>query len=128
MPSWTPYAIVLLCTCTQVCAQQENQLQCRGVMGDTSAVMSGVRQYAPYNAVGDGYVKFVGAVTAGGISGRMIYEGYTQTAPFQGIIESPRGTFRIAVLDNTGGQMIIYGGAPSLGPPQTIGQFTCRWR
>lgn len=97
-------------------------------MGDTSAVMSGVRQFAPSNAAGDGYVRFAGTVTAGGISGRMVYEGYTQTAPFQGVIETARGPLRIAVLDNTGGRMIIYGGTPSLGPPQTIGQFICRWQ
>jgi len=77
----TSFAVFLLCMCTQVCAQQA-QLQCQGVMGDTSAVMSGVRQFAPSNAAGDGYVRFAGTVTAGGISGRMIYEGYTQTAPF----------------------------------------------
>lgn len=128
MPNYGPYAIVLLCACTQVCAQQVNRLQCQGVMGDTPAVMSGVRQYVPHNSLGDGYVRFVGAVTAGGIQGQVTYEGYTQTAPFEGVIATARGPLRIAVLDNTGGRMIIYGGAPSLGPPQTIGQFTCRWQ
>ena len=128
MSNHTVCAGVLLCTCTQVCAQQVNQLQCRGVMGDTPAVMSGVRQYAPYNAMGDGYVRFAGTVKAGGISARVTYEGHTRTAPFEGIIATPQGPLRIGVLDNTGGQMIIYGGAPSLGPPQTIGQFVCKWQ
>lgn len=128
MSNCTPYAMVLLCACTQVCAQQISQLQCQGAMGNTPAVLSGVRQFARHNAMGDGYVKFVGTVTAGGISGRMTYEGHTRTAPFQGVIITSQGPLRIGVLDNTGGQMIIYGGAPSLGAPQTIGQFVCRWQ
>jgi hypothetical protein len=124
MTRGTCYAALLLCTCTKVWAQQA-QLDCQGVMGNTPAVMSGVRRYAPYNAVGDGYVRFAGTVNAGGIAGRVSYEGYTQTAP---VIETAQGPLRIAVLDNTSGRMIIYGGTPSLGPPQTIGEFVCRWR
>ena len=120
-------AALLVCAWTEVFAQQA-QLQCQGVMGNTPAVLSGVRRYAPYNAAGDGYVKFSGTVAAGGIRGNVAYEGYTQTAPFQGVIETPRGPLAISVLDNTGGRMIIYGGTPSLGPPQTIGEFVCRWQ
>ena len=97
-------------------------------MGNLPAVLSGVRQYAPYNAVGDGYVKFIGRVSAGGVSGRITYEGYTRTAPFQGVVVTPQGSFTIGVLDNTGGQMIIYGGRPSLGPPEILGRFVCDWR
>lgn len=123
----TLLAIALICTCTPVSGQQTSQLSCRGVMGDTSAVLSGVRQYLPHNSLGDGYVRFVGTVTAGGIAGRMVYDGYTRTAPFEGVISTPNGGLRIAVLDNTSGQMIIYGGGPSLGAPDTIGQFVCRW-
>lgn len=109
-------------------SQQAHELQCRGVMGDTPAVLSGVRQYASYNSVGDGYVQFNGTVAAGGLQGRMSYEGYTQSGSFQGVIETARGNLSIGVLDNTGGQMIIYGGRPSLGPPDTIGRFVCNWR
>lgn len=97
-------------------------------MGNVPAVLAGVRQYAAYNALGDGYVKFQGAVSAGGITGRIAYEGYTATAPFAGVITSPRGALRIGVLDNTGGKMIIYEGTPRLGAPETIGQFVCNWR
>lgn len=120
--------LIALCACSQARAQQTNQLDCQGVMGHTPAVLSGVRQYAPYNALGDGYVRFNGSVTAGGIQGRITYEGYTQTAPFSGAIETAQGNLSVGILDNTGGQMIIYGGKPSLGPPDIIGRFSCSWR
>ena len=119
---------VALGVCVEARAQQTNQLDCQGVMGDTAAVLSGVREYAPYNALGDAYVRFAGVVTAGGIQGRITYEGYTRTAPFDGVIATGAGSFSVGVLDNSGGQMIIYGGKPSLGPPDTIGRFTCGWR
>jgi hypothetical protein len=107
---------------------QVAQLDCQGVMGNTPAVLSGRRQYTPYNALGDGYVRFSGTVTAGGIQGRITYEGYTRTGCFKGAIETTHGDLSIAVLDNTGGQMIIYSGKPSLGAPDTIGRFACKWR
>jgi hypothetical protein len=109
-------------------AAQVAQLEGRGVMGDTPAVVSGIREYTPYNALGDGYVRFSGTVTAGGIQGRMTYEGYTRTGCFKGVIETRQGDLQIAVLDNTGGQMIIYSGKPSLKAPDTIGRFVCQWR
>jgi hypothetical protein len=118
---------VALFFCWTLRGQQTSQLTCRGVMGDVQATLTGVRQFAATNVMGDGYVKFVGKVTAGGIAGRMTYEGYTRTAPFSGVITSPQNALRISVLDNTGGQMIIYGGTPTLGPPQIIGRFVCRW-
>jgi hypothetical protein len=97
-------------------------------MGNVSATLRGVRQYAPYNALGDGHVKFAGNVSAGGITGQILYGGYTRTAPFDGVILTPEGSISIGVLDNTGGQMIIYSGTPTLGPPQTIGRFVCQWQ
>ena len=42
-----------------------------------------------------------------------MYEGYTATAPFSGVITTPQGVLRIGVLDNTGGEFIIYEGTPS---------------
>ena len=80
-----------------------------------------------YNSLGDGYVKFAGQVSAGGIQGRIMYEGYTATAPFSGVITTPQGVLRIGVLDNTGGEFIIYEGTPRLPRPQTLGRFVCRW-
>ena len=112
----------------QLQAQPMSELNCRGVMGNTPAVLVGNRQYAAYNRLGDGYVKFAGTVSAGGITGRILYEGYTQTGAFEGVIATPHGNLRIAVLDNTGGKMIIYSGKPTLGAPQTLGQFVCRWQ
>jgi len=73
-------------------------------------------------------VKFAGRVSAGGISGRIAYEGYTQNAPFGGVIATPELQLGISVLDNTSGQMIICDGMPSLGPPETIGRFVCTWK
>jgi len=107
---------------------QNARLACQGIIGDAPAALSGVRQYAPYNALGDGYVRFVGKVSAAGISGRIAYEGYTRTAPFSGVIVIPGRQFRVAVLDNTGGQMIVYDGTPTLGPPREIGRFRCIWQ
>jgi hypothetical protein len=97
-------------------------------MGNVSATLSGARQYAPYNAMGDGYVRFIGTVSAAGIQGRMTYEGYTATAPFTGVIQTAQGNLSIGVLDNSGGQMTIYGEQASLGPPSIIGRFVCNWR
>jgi len=50
-----------------------------------------------------------------------MYEGDTATAPFSGVITTPQGVLRIGVLDNTGGQFIIYEGTPGLGAPKTLG-------
>jgi hypothetical protein len=121
-------ALITLFTCSQVRGQERSELNCQGTMGNAPAVLAGVREYAPYNAVGDGYVRFMGAVSAAGISGRIKYEGYTRTGAFEGVIATSQGVLRIDVLDNTGGQMIIYDGKPSLGAPETIGRFVCRWR
>ena len=114
-------------------AQQVSQLACQGVIANLPAVLRGTRQFVPHNALGDGYVRFNGTIRARGndgrpIDGRMSYEGYTRTAPFQGVIESPLGVYRVGVLDNTGGRMIIYDGRPTLGAPSIFGQFVCDWR
>ena len=120
-------AAIMLALCLPIQAQK-SQLSCRGAMGDVTAVLTGVRQFTPTNGLGDGYVSFVGNVSAGGIDGRMVYQGSTQSAPFSGIIETSQGVLRIGVLDNTGGRMIIYDGTASLGPPRVIGVFACEWQ
>jgi hypothetical protein len=126
-------ALAALCIGGSAQAQQINQLACQGFIANLPATLAGTRQYAPYNALGDGYVKFFGNIRARGndgrpIDGRMTYEGYTNNVPFQGVIESPLGVYRIGVLDNTGGRMIIYDGRATLGPPQIFGEFGCDWR
>jgi len=108
-------------------AQQTAHLRCRGVLFGAQAVIDGMRQYAPYNGLGDGQVRFAGTVAAAGLTGEMHYAGYTATAPFEGVMSGPLGAMKIGVLDNTGGRMIIYNGRPTLGPPDTIGQFVCVW-
>jgi len=114
-------------------AQQVSQLACQGVIANLPAVLAGTRQFVPHNQLGDGYVRFAGTIRARGndgrpIDGRMTYEGYTRTAPFPGVIESPLGVYRVSVLDNTGGRMVIYDGRPTLGAPNIFGQFVCEWR
>jgi hypothetical protein len=121
------YGIIGAFISTQAFARS-NQLDCRGVLFGTPATLSGVRTFEATNALGDGYVRFQGGISAAGVRGRIAYEGYTRTAPFSGVMSSPLGTASIGVLDNTGGRMIIYDGKPSLGAPRTFGEFVCSWR
>jgi len=121
-------AIVCICLCREAMAQQVNRLDCQGSLSGAPATISGDREFTPTSALGDGYVRFQGSIAAGGMQGSIVYEGYTATAPFSGIIEGPLGRITIGVLDNTGGRMIIYDGAPSLGPPNELGEFACNWR
>lgn len=109
-------------------AQQVNELDCRGQIYGYQATLRGVRAYQAYNAAGDGEVRFSGTISAANITGSIQYGGYTQVGAFEGYIQSPAGSVAIGVLDNTGGRMIIYDGAPSLGPPTEIGIFVCQWR
>ena len=109
-------------------AQQTNRLTCQGHFQGAQATIVGLRQFAPTSAMGDGYVRFQGEIAAGGMTGRIAYEGYTATGAFSGYVSGPPGTIRIGVLDNTGGRMIIYGGTASLGPPTTLGEFRCHWQ
>jgi hypothetical protein len=108
-------------------AQQVAHLRCQGVLFGAQAVIDGTREYATYNALGDGQVRFAGTVAAGGLTGEMHYAGYTATEPFRGVMSGPRGAIEIGVLDNTGGRMIVYNGRATLGPPDAIGQFVCAW-
>jgi len=130
MPSKLFLSLSLLFACFG-CGQadaQYSRLDCRGTIRDTPAQLSGLRHFAVTNSLGDGYVQFAGTVSAGGITGQITYEGGTQHVPFSGSILIPQGTISVGVLDNTGGQMIIYGRRPSLGPPETIGRFVCEWQ
>ncbi|MAU01868.1 MAG: hypothetical protein CL608_32425 [Anaerolineaceae bacterium] len=103
-------------------------LDCEGYFSNYSATLEGERVYSPYNALGDGYVTFRGTLTANGWDYPMEYEGYTNTAPFDGFIEESRDQIlHIAVLDNTAGNFIIYDGRPTLQAPDIWGEFDCRW-
>jgi hypothetical protein len=108
-------------------AQSVSRLQCEGRLFGAPAVIDGVRRYAAYNALGDGQVEFNGTVAAQGMTGTIVYGGYTATGAFEGTMSGPLGSMQIGVLDNTGGRMLIYNGQPSLGAPDTIGQFICSW-
>jgi hypothetical protein len=120
-------AALLACVCGPASAQQVSQLNCQGRILDAPAVLSGVRVFKAYNALGDGEVSFNGMISAAGITGRMQYGGYSRVEVV-GVIVSPQGTWRISVLDNSGGQMKIYDGRATLGAPNMIGQFVCDWR
>jgi hypothetical protein len=109
-------------------AQQIAELTCQGTFMGMRAVVQGQRLYAPHNALGDGHVRFSGVLQADFGAAQMMYEGYTRVGAFDGILQGSQGVLPIAVLDNTGGQMIIYRGGASLGAPPIVGQFACRWR
>jgi hypothetical protein len=92
------------------------------------AIVQGQRLYAPDNALGDSHVRFSGVLKADFGAAHMMYESYTKVGAFDGILQGSQDALPIAVLDNTGGQMIIYRGGASLGAPPMVGQFVCRWR
>ena len=89
-------------------------------------MIDGVRLSRAFTALGDAEVRFSGTVAGNGMTGRIVYGGYTNAA-FQGMISGPLGAMTIAVLDNTGGRMLIYNGRFTLKAPDTIGQFICAW-
>ena len=66
-------------------AQQVAHLRCQGLLFGSQAVIDGIREYAPYNALGDE----AGPLRRDGRSSwsyrEMHYAGYTGTAPFQGV-------------------------------------------
>jgi hypothetical protein len=82
--------------------------------------VQGQRLYAPHHALGDGHVRFSGVLKADFGAAHMMYESYTRVGAFDGILQGSQGALPIAVLDNTGGQMIIYRGGASLGLLQSL--------
>jgi hypothetical protein len=111
-----------------VVADEIHRLRCQGSSVQGRVVIEGKRTLHVYNALGDGYVRFVGRVSTKRLRGRLRYEGYTNLVPFEGVITGPFAPIPVAVLDNTGGRMIIYDGRPSLGPPSILAQLVCKWR
>ena len=108
-------------------AQSSSHLRCQGRLFGAPAAIEGVRLYRAYNALGDGEVQFNGAVAVNGMTGQIVYGGYTNLPAFQGQMNHPQRSMKIAVLDNTGGRMLIYDGRPTLRAPDTIGEFICAW-
>ncbi len=107
---------------------QTYQLACSGQSVQGPIQIEGSRSLQTYNAMGDGYVRFDGRVRTSQIAGRMQYEGYTATGAFQGLISGNFQPIAISVLDNTGGEMIIYAGGASLGAPEMLARLVCNWR
>lgn len=119
--------LVIASLAGEASAQEQAKLDCNGLIYGMSATLSGTRQFQQTSPLGDGYVRFSGLVEAGGMIGSIMWGGYTATAPFDGVLDSPIGRQSIAVLDNTDGKMLIYDGQPTTGPPNTIGEFVCNW-
>lgn len=121
-------ALVITVSCMiapRLATAETNRLVCEGQSIQGPVVVEGQRRYEAYNALGDGYVLFVGQLATGQIQGRIQYEGYTNTAPFEGLITGQFAPISISVLDNTGGEMIIYDGTPSLGAPEILARLIC---
>jgi hypothetical protein len=87
-------------------------------------------QYAsePYNALGDATVRFVGTLRSALGQADLSYEGDTNLAPYNGYLTVQGNTYKVGILDNTGGEFIIYDGTPTLGPRDELGRFVCQWR
>jgi hypothetical protein len=128
---------ILTATCSMLAwlapearAQDTVQLECTGqILGQPGAIR-GTRTYTPYNALGDGTVRFQGTATAGGQAAPLAYEGYTRTAPFAGTVGMAAGPYPISVLDATGPRgdlMIVYDARPTMGPPTILAELVCRW-
>jgi hypothetical protein len=122
------FAATLPLAAAGAAAQQASRLACEGHFQGLPAMLGGLRQFVPATAAGDGHVRFHGQIAAAGVTGEIAWQGDTATAPFAGYVSGPQGTIAIGVLDNSGGRMIIYGGAASLGPPPILGAFACDWR
>lgn len=104
-----------------------------GSFQNQRAEITGQYSYAPYNALGDGKVQFVGTLRSPLGQAELGYEGYTNVTPYDGYLNVQSGpyqgnTYRVGILDNTGGQFVIYDGRPTLGAPNELGRFVCEWR
>lgn len=115
-------ALVAACAGTPALAQEVYQLNCRGEFFGAPARLVGMRQF------GNNYARFRGLIEIKGVQANMTYEGYFGRS-YDGVVLAPAGRIAIGVLDNLpGDRMIIYGGKPSLGPPDQVGEFVCRWQ
>jgi hypothetical protein len=104
-----------------------------GSFQNQRATITGRRIYAPYNAMGDGTVQFVGTLRSPLGQAELGYEGYTKLAPYDGYLYMQSGpyqgnTYKVSILDNTGGQFVIDDGKPTLRAPNELGRFVCQWR
>ena len=108
------------------------EVRASGSFQNQRAMVTGRLVYAPYNALGDGRVQFVGTLSSPLGQAELQYGGYTNLTPYEGYLYVQSGplqgnTFRVGILDNTGGQFVIYEGTASLGPPNELGRFACQW-
>lgn len=108
--------------------QYTNTVSCQGRFWGYQATITGWHQYAPYNALGDGTVWFVGEMQIGQGKFPMTYDGYTRLAPYVGILQVGQQNYAFKILDNTGGRMIIYEGRERLTAPAIWGEFVCSWQ
>jgi hypothetical protein len=113
-------------------ANEVYELTATGTFQNQRALITGQKVYAPYNALGDGTVRFVGTLRSPLGEAELGYEGYTNAPPYDGYLyvqSGPyQGTYKIGILDDTDGQFLIYDGKPTLGPADEWGRFVCQWR
>ena len=103
-----------------------------GSFQNQRATITGRYVYAPYNALGDGTVRFVGTLRSPMGQAKLVYEGYTKLAPYDGYLYVQSGpyqgnSYRVGILDKTSGQFVIYDGKPTLRAPNEWGRFVCEW-
>jgi len=114
-------------------AQELHTVKCQGYFWGMPATVEGQRAYfRSGHPLGDGdSLRFNGVIRSSRGTLQFTYEGYANSAPFQGVVQTPQGPYLVKVLDGTGARhekMVIYGGRPTLGPPPTWGEFVCSWR
>ena len=118
---------VLFATSVGAAMAQTHRLSCQGEGVQGPVVIEGVRTFQAHNLLGDGFVQFDGSVQSRIQAGRLQYDGYTAVGPFAGVISGDFPPISVSVLDNTGGQMIIYDGGVSTGAPAVLARLVCSW-
>ena len=108
------------------------EVMATGSFQNQRARITGRYVYAPYNALGDARVHFVGTLSSPLGQAELQYGGYTNVTPYDGYLYVRSGpyrgnTFRVGILDNTGGEFVIYDGTATLGAPNEMGRFACQW-
>lgn len=99
-----------------------------GSFQEQAATIAGQYASERYNALGDATVRFVGTLRSSLGQAELSYEWDTNLAPYDGYLNVQGNAYKVGILDNTGGEFIIYDGTPTLGPRNELGRFVCQWR
>jgi len=114
-------------------ANEVYELPGMGTFQNQRAMITGQKVYGPVNARGNYPFRFVGTLRSPMGEAALGYEGYTNLAPWDGYLYVQSGpyqgnTYKVGILDDTGGQFLIFDGKPTLGAPNEWGRFECQWR